>query len=165
VAELAPQLLVQVGINGGGRTSKADRALADQGFAITRALGPFDIGQGCVLIGRRAVAVEGLEGTDAMLDRVARLRAAGRLPLGGGGVLVKCPKPGQDERVDLPAIGPRTISNAHAAGLTVVALEAQRTLIVDRDKTLHDAKIRGISIIGVPPVSPQKANAVEGEQT
>lgn len=148
VGDLAPDLLVSPGVNGTGSVSKGQLALADQGLSITRALGPYDVGQGCVLVGRRAVAIEGIEGTDEMLSRVARLKSAARLPLHGGGVLVKCPKPGQDYRVDLPTIGPRTVSNAHAAGLTLIALEAGNTLIVDRQKTLDAAAKRGIAIYG-----------------
>lgn len=156
VGELAPDLLVTTGVNGHGTVSKNLLSLAEQGFNITRALGTYDVGQGCVLVGRRAVAIEGIEGTDEMLLRVARLKSAGRLPLHGGGVLVKCPKPGQDHRVDLPTIGPRTVGNAHAAGLTLIALEAATTVIVDREKTFEAAKQRGLVIYGAHhPADPE----------
>ncbi len=93
----------------------AAQAIA-MGLTVLEALSPFDIGQAVVVADGRVVAVEGIEGTDAMLRRVAEMRALGRLSPGPGGVLVKAPKTGQDLRVDMPTIGPPTIHGAKAAG-------------------------------------------------
>jgi DUF1009 family protein len=96
------------------------------------------------------LAVEGPEGTDRML---ARTRALGRRPFGFGRplpatVLVKAPKAGQDLRVDLPAVGPRTVRNAARAGCVGLALEAGGTLVIDREATAAEADRLGLFVIG-----------------
>ena len=107
----------------------------------------------------RSLAVEAAEGTDAMLRRVSLLRRRGaigrvlrhgRPPIGErrGGVLVKAPKPTQDFRIDLPAIGPRTVRNAAAAGLAGIAVEAGGVLIVERKATLAEAERLGLFLAG-----------------
>ena len=95
----------------------------DMAFDVVRALGRFDVGQAAVVVKGHVLAVEAAEGTDAMLARCAELREAGRAGRGGrAGVLVKAPKPGQEERVDLPTIGPETVTKAAAAGLSGIAV-------------------------------------------
>ena len=77
------------------------------GAGLLDALSQFDAGQGVVVAAGRVIAIEAAEGTDAMLARVADLRASGRLRFKGpAGVFVKAPKRGQDLRLDMPAIGP-----------------------------------------------------------
>ncbi|WP_183430759.1 LpxI family protein [Mesorhizobium sp. RMAD-H1] len=110
-----------------------------------RMIGVLDVGQGTVAVGGRVVALEGAEGTDAMLERVAQLRNAGRIPPKGG-VLVKCAKPTQDERADLPAIGLSTVENAARAGLAGIAVEAGRTFILGFGETVAAANDKGIFI-------------------
>jgi DUF1009 family protein len=91
-----------------GRHSKpsaADRLDIEAATGAALALGRLDIGQGAVAVGGRVIALEGLEGTDAMLARVGELRQGDGLS-SSGGVLVKLCKPGQDERADLPSVGP-----------------------------------------------------------
>ncbi|MGI9366644.1 MAG: LpxI family protein [Rhizobiaceae bacterium] len=148
VAELLPELTVGKGAITSNKPSKADQKRIAEGFAVTNALGKFDIGQGCVVLGNRAVAVEGAEGTDGMLRRVAELRTIGRLPRKRGGVLVKSVKPGQDERADLPAIGPDTIMAVERAGLMGIGVQASKTLVIDREATLQLAKIHKIFVYG-----------------
>ena len=97
------------------------------------------IGQAAVAIGGRVVALEGVEGTDGLLERVKALRANGRIAGIGRGVLVKCAKPGQELRADLPTIGPATIARAHAAGLAGVAVEAERAFVLEFDATINHA--------------------------
>ncbi len=105
-----------------------------------------DVGQGCVVQAGAVLAVEAIEGTDAMLGR------AGGLALPGpGGVLVKLVKPGQDRRADLPTIGPRTVAAAHAAGLRGVAFEAGGTLLFDRDACVRAADAAGLFLLGIRP--------------
>jgi len=115
-------------------------------------LSPYDIGQAAVVAGERVLAVEGPEGTDRML---ARVRASGRTwswrRAVGRGVLVKAPKAGQDLRVDLPAIGPRTVARAARAGLTGIAVASGRTLILDREETVRLCDRRGLFLLGVGP--------------
>ena len=131
-----------------GRAAPDAGALADieRGKAVARALGAVDVGQGCVVQQGIVLAVEAAEGTDAMLAR-----AAGLARPGPGGVLVKLVKPGQDRRADLPAIGPRTVQQAHAAGLRGIAVEAGGTLIAERDTCVAEADRAGLFLMGVDP--------------
>ncbi len=96
------------------------------------------------------LAVEAAEGTDAMLDRCIELRRSGRAKGSRTGVLVKAPKPGQEERVDMPTIGPNTVRKAAAAGLTGIAVVAGHTLIAERNATLEAAKETKLFVVGVP---------------
>ena len=149
--EVAPELLMPEGPLGGVRptaTDLEDIALARGAIA---ALGPYDVGQGMVIGNRRVVAVEGAEGTDGMLDRCATMLAAGRLKWPRGtGLLVKAPKPGQDRRIDMPAIGPDTVAKAAAAGLKGVAVVAGSTLVVDVEEVIRLADRHGLFVVGVP---------------
>lgn len=141
VGDVAPELLLDEDL---GRVSATAREQIALGTGIVRALGPFDVGQGAVVCGKRAVAVEGLEGTDSMLERVERLRDEGRLKDDRDGVLVKVPKPGQDRRMDLPAIGPRTVLRARAAGLRGIAGEAGGMVVLERERTRTLAREHGL---------------------
>ena len=127
---------------------KADQAsIADMRAARAAAImiGSLDIGQAAIAVGSRGVALEGVEGTDAMLQRVAELRIAKRINRKGG-VLVKCAKPQQEVRADLPAIGVSTVENAVKAGLKGIAIEARRTLILGYAETIAAANEAGIFI-------------------
>jgi DUF1009 family protein len=115
---------------------------------VLRALGAVDVGQGCVVQQGIVLAVEAIEGTDAMLARAATLARPGP-----GGVLVKMVKPGQDRRADLPTIGPRTIDAAHEAGLRGVAFEAGGTLFTDRTACIEQADQAGLFLLGLDPTS------------
>lgn len=130
------------------RDAEADIAAAT---AAAQALGRLDVGQGAVAVGGRVVALEGAEGTDGMLERVAALRAAGRISRRRKGVLVKLCKPGQDMRADLPAIGVETLSRARAAGLAGIAVEAGRSLVLERDVIIAEADAHGLFVTGVLP--------------
>ncbi len=127
-------------------------AAADIARAVTvvRALGAVDVGQGCVVQQGIVLAVEAIEGTDAMLAR-----AAGLCRPGPGGVLVKLVKPGQDRRADLPTIGPRTIDAAAAAGLRGIAFEAGGTLFTDRACCVARADAAGLFLLGLDPHTPE----------
>jgi DUF1009 family protein len=114
------------------------------------AIGMLDIGQGAVAIGGRAIALEGIEGTDGLLARVRELRGHGRLAGKKGGVLVKCAKPGQELRVDLPSIGLQTVEGAHAAGLAGIAVEAGRSLVLDSSAVIAKADALGLFVVGLP---------------
>lgn len=151
VHEVAPGLTAQAGLLGAHEGTAEDAAGVAAGVAALGALGPFDVGQAAVAIGRRIVAIEAAEGTDMMLRRVARIAEKGRIRRDGrGGVLVKLPKPGQDLRVDLPAIGPRTIALAEAAGLSGVAIAEGHVLIASRAETIALADAAGLFVAGVP---------------
>ncbi len=149
VQEIAPDLLAAVGPLGSIAPSADDVKDIARAGAAADALGRLDVGQGAVSVGGRIVALEGVEGTDSMLERVAELRAAGRISTRRRGVLVKLCKPQQDLRADLPSIGMSTIENARKAGLAGVAIEAGRALILDRPAVIAAAKDAGIFVCGL----------------
>lgn len=148
--EVAPEILVPAGAF--GRAQPSQRAQGDIAFGLDylRAAGTFDIGQAVVVADKHVLAVEAAEGTDAMLTRVAQLRANGRIRAASGGVLVKAPKPAQDRRFDLPSIGPQTIEAAVRAGLTGVAVVAGETVVAEPETLRLTADRANIFVIGVP---------------
>jgi UDP-2,3-diacylglucosamine hydrolase len=132
------------------RTAPDAQAMADirRGVEVARLLGTADVGQGCVVQQGLVLAVEAIEGTDAMLARAATLRRDGI-----GGVLVKLVKPGQDKRADMPTVGPETVRNAAAAGLRGLAFEAQATILADREACLATADAAGLFMLGLDPAT------------
>ena len=149
VHEVVPNLLAEPGPIGAVAPDGDDRRDIEAGIAAANALGTLDVGQGAVAIGGRVVALEGAEGTDAMLERVAMLKVEGRVSSRRRGVLVKLCKPGQDLRADLPSIGPSTIALAERAGLAGVAVEAGRALVLERDEVVEVADRAGLFVAGV----------------
>jgi DUF1009 family protein len=150
VHEVAPDLLAGDGRMGALDLGAQDRADAELGFAVRRALGAVDAGQAVAVAQGKVLAIEGAEGTDAMLRRVAGL--PGREPSGiRRGVLAKGPKPGQELRVDMPAIGPRTVEQAAAAGLAGVVVEAGAVLVLDRAEAIRAADSVGCALYGLEP--------------
>jgi DUF1009 family protein len=148
--EIAADLVAKPGLVAGRKPRSGD--LDDVRIAIgaARAIGTLDAGQAAVAVGGRIAAFEAAEGTDAMLARVAKLREDGRIKWSGSaGVLAKCAKPQQDLRVDMPTIGPMTVSGAAMAGLAGIAIEAGRVMIVDRAETLSRAEAVGLFVYGV----------------
>jgi DUF1009 family protein len=152
VHEVAPDLLAPTGRIGSVALDDADCADAELGFAVRRALGRVDAGQAVVVAAGRVLAIEGAEGTDAMLQRVAKLPGC-QGPASRRGVLAKGPKPGQELRIDMPAIGPRTVEQARAAGLAGVAVEAAAVLILDREETIRVANGRACAVQGFAPAA------------
>jgi hypothetical protein len=148
--DVAPQLLVPVGLAAGPRPNDRQRADIARGLAILEAIGPFDIGQAVAVADQRCIAVEGAEGTDGLLTRVADLRRVGRVRAASGtGVLVKAPKPGQDQRFDLPTIGPQTVEGVVRAGLAGIAVLAGSTLMAELEQSIGLAQCGGVFIVGV----------------
>ncbi|MCW1409316.1 LpxI family protein [Rhizobium sp. 1AS11] len=147
--EIAPDLLAAVGPIGTAIPGEEDRRDIRRAADAAEMLGRLDVGQGAVSIGGRIVALEGLEGTDEMLERVAGLRAAGRISPRRRGALVKLCKPQQDIRADLPAIGVSTVLNARKAGLAGVAVEAGRSLVLDRAAVIKAADEAGLFVCGI----------------
>jgi len=147
--EVAPQLLAPTGPLGSRAPSAEDEADIALASELLAALSRFDMGQGAVVAGGRVLAVEAAEGTDAMLARVAEMRANGRLRLKGpAGVLVKAPKAGQDLRLDMPATGPKTVAGAAKASLRGIAVAAGRVLIAERGAFARDADAAGLFVVG-----------------
>ena len=147
--EVLPSLLTESGAIVGRKPAGKTKKNIQKAFEACKVLGQLDIGQAAIAVGGRVVAVEGIEGTDDMLTRAADLRACGRLwEDGKHGVLVKTMKPDQDMRVDLPAIGVNTVKNAAKAGLAGIAVEAGKSMILQREETLACAKSEGLFIFG-----------------
>lgn len=147
--EIVPDLLAREGVMTEAQPTKADRRDIAAGLEAARAIGRLDIGQAAVAIGGRAIALEGIEGTDGLLARTRDLRGHGRIAGRTRGVLVKCAKPDQEARADLPAIGPDTIDASAAAGLAGVAVEAGRSFILDHARTIERADALGLFVIGL----------------
>lgn len=156
--EVAPGVTAAAGLIAGPRPSDDLQIDLTQAGHAAWTAGHLDLGQGAVSVASRLVAMEGAEGTDGMLERVATMRQAGRFSSKGRlGALAKCPRPLQDLRMDLPAIGPRTIENAAKAGLSAILVEADHVLISTRDETVELCKRHSVSLIAqdraafVPP--------------
>ncbi len=118
-------------------------------WTISKAIGSFDIGQGCVVTDGVVLGIEAQEGTDEMLKRVANLPAHFLGTEGQGkGVLLKCAKPIQDRRIDLPTIGLTTLENAKSACLKGIAIESEGALLVNKTKLIAKANEYKMFIYG-----------------
>lgn len=148
--DVAPHLAAPGGLIAGPEPSARLLADIDVGRRTALALGDTDAGQAVIVDAGRAIALEGLEGTDAMIARAGALRTDGRWRSPPrSGVLVKAAKPSQDMRLDVPTIGPDTVLAAHAAGLAGIAVQAGRVLLVERDRLEGLAAERGVFVWGV----------------
>lgn len=135
-------IVTHAGVLGRVKPKRADWKDIALGFRIAKEVGRFDVGQSIVVKGGIAIAVEGIEGTDACIRRGGAL---GR----GDVVVVKVAKPEQDLRFDVPAVGPGTIRAMVEVGARVLALEAGRTILLDRDEFLAAADAAKIAVVGV----------------
>lgn len=148
--EIAPELVMPDGPIGTRVPNDRDRADIARGLALLAANSPFDIGQAVVVADNQVLAVEGPEGTDQAVARVAELRRSGRIRTPSGiGVLVKAPKIGQDHRLDLPSIGPQTIEGAAAAQLAGIAVVTGSTIVAEPERLAAAADKAGLFVIGV----------------
>ena len=128
--ELAPDLLLPAGCPTVSQPVADDQQDAERGAGIVAAMSAADVGQSCAVQAGQALAVEGIFGTDWMLDSlVAR-------PDSGGGVFFKAPKPGQDRRTDLPTIGPGTAEGVARAGLRGLVVEAGGVIVLHPDEVI-----------------------------
>lgn len=134
--------LAQPGPNTRRRPSRDEARDIEYGQEIARALTALDLGQTVVVKDRAAVALEAMEGTDEAIRRAGRIA-------GGGCTVVKLGKPKQDMRFDVPVAGPGTLAAMREAGARVLAVEAMRTLLIDRAAFLAEADDAGIAIVGV----------------
>jgi UDP-2,3-diacylglucosamine hydrolase len=146
--EVAPEILMPEGAVGRFQPSANDQADIALGLALLGAIGQFDVGQATIVAGSHVLAVEAAEGTDEMLAQVAELRRKGRIR-SSGGVLVKASKPGQDRRIDLPTIGPKTVAGAAQAGLTGIAVVAGDAIMAEPDRVRQAADGERIFIVGM----------------
>jgi DUF1009 family protein len=135
-----PKLLAAPGVLTRNRPTSLEQQDITFGFGIAKALGQLDLGQ-CVVVRRGVVtALETIEGTDETIRRGGRLA-------GKGAVVIKVSKPGQDLRFDLPAVGRDTITVMQEVKARVLAIEAGKTLIFDREEMLAQADAAGIAVV------------------
>ena len=146
---LLPGLVAPKGPVGKRKLSADQRRDVEVGLQAARALGALDLGQTVVVKRGVVLAVEAVEGTDACIARGGALARGGRSSGGGGPVVVKVVKPGQDLRFDLPAVGPGTVAALRAAGCSALALEAGQTVLIDRELLVAAADDAGLAIEGV----------------
>jgi len=141
--DFAPELLVQAGQLTRRGPTAAQRQDIEFGWKLAKEMGRLDIGQSVAVQGRAIIAVEAVEGTDACIRR------AGELCPQGGFTVVKVAKPQQDMRFDVPTIGVGTIESLIAAGAGVLAIEAGRTIVVDRSEAVALADRHGLVIVAL----------------
>ncbi len=142
--QVLADLLAPLGPLGAERPDAQAESDIARGLDVLRALGPVDVGQSVVVQQGIVIGIEADEGTDGLLARYAGLAREGP-----GGVLVKVRKPGQERRVDLPALGTETVAGAQRAGLRGIAVEAGGSLIVDRAAVAEAADEAGIFLCGI----------------
>ena len=139
--ELRPDLVARGGNLCGQAIASADTARAR---AVLAAIGPLDVGQAAVAAKGQILGIETLQGTDALLRFVGDTMPA------SGGILVKRAKPGQDLRVDMPAIGPDTVALCAQAGLKGIELQAGHVLLLDADAVRAACRMHDINLWAVP---------------
>ncbi len=135
-------LMPPVGILSKRRPTEAEKEDIRFGFATAKAMGGMDIGQTVVVKQKAVMAVEAIEGTDACIRRGGELGQ-------GNAVVVKVAKPKQDLRFDVPAVGRQTLQAMLDSGCTLLAMEAERTLFVEREEVLALANEKNICICSV----------------
>ncbi len=138
-----PELMADEGVMTRAQPSAHQSADIQFAVPIAHRMGDLDIGQSVAAKDRDIVAVEAIEGTDAMIER------AGSLCKRGGWTLIKLAKPRQDMRFDVPTVGPTTIEKLSACGGACLAIEAGKTIILDKPDTLALADRLGIAVVGV----------------
>lgn len=145
--DILSDLLITAGVPTITKPSKKDKADALRAKEIVAALGVADVGQGAVVAQGICLGLETIQGTDALLSFVAETADDFRTdPKGGRGVFYKAPKPGQDWRADLPAIGPDTIRAVHAAGLAGIVVAAGGVMVLRKSVTIEIADDLGLFI-------------------
>ncbi len=141
---LLPGTLAEEGVFGRIAPDAQARQDIERGIEVAHGLCEFDVGQAVVVQQGLVLAVEAIEGTDAMVAR------AGRLQRGGAkGVLVKVGQPKRESRADLPTIGVGTVRAVAGAGLQGIAVEANGALVLDRESVVRAADAAGVFVVGV----------------
>jgi DUF1009 family protein len=140
---LCPELLVNAGNLTQCKPTSRELADVEFGWELAKKMGELDVGQSIALKERAVLAVEAIEGTDRAIQR------AGEYCKAGGFVVVKVAKPQQDMRFDVPTVGCSTIETMHRAGGRVLAIEADRTIVLDREQTVALAERYGIVMIAL----------------
>ena len=146
-ALLKPNLAVE-GIFTKRGLNASEQADVDYGRKIAYRIALMDIGQTIVVRDRAVVAVEAMEGTDAVIRRAAKLVHNKNL------TVIKVSKPKQDMRFDIPVIGLSTLKNMIASGATALVIDAQRTIVFDREELVRSADKHNIAVVALHPLDP-----------
>jgi DUF1009 family protein len=141
--DLCPELLVSPGVLTRRQPTRQEERDIVFGWELAKEMGRLDVGQSVAVKERAVLAVEAIEGTDRAILR------AGELCVAGGFVVVKVAKPQQDMRFDVPTVGCTTVESMHRAGGRVLAIEADRTIMLDQADTVALADRYGISIVAL----------------
>ncbi len=130
------------------RPTEDEQKTIDYGFSIAKQIAALDIGLTCVVSQQAVIAVEGMEGTDRCIARAGELykKAAEK---DSSVAVVKAARPNQDMRYDLPVIGKGTLKSVHKAGFSVLAFEAQKTLVMDLEEVIQLADKLNICLVAV----------------
>jgi hypothetical protein len=139
---LLPELFGAEGPVSAARPGDAQWADVRFGWPIAKAMGGLDVGQSVVVKDLAVIAVEAIEGTDAAIRRGAELA-------GPGCCVVKVAKPSQDPRFDVPTVGPRTVAVLVEGRASVLAVESERTVVLERERMVREADAAGIALIAV----------------
>lgn len=155
--DVLEDLLIAPGSLGANSPDALSSQDITRGLEVVRELGALDIGQAAVICNQLVLAVEAVEGTDAMLDRCLDISLDLRGdPTNRRGVMVKIPKPGQERRVDLPTVGISTLERASAIGLSGIAVAAGGALVLDQDKIMAFADMHNMFVFGIDMASDNK---------
>lgn len=146
IHEVIPDLLVKEGVLTKHKPDKQALADISRGVEVARELGKLDVGQAVIVQQGLVLGVEGIEGTDKLIERCGTYQRKGV-----GGVLVKLRKPQQDMRIDLPTIGTKTIENLHSTGMRGIAIHAGNALIVNEAEVIALADKYSMFICGIEP--------------
>jgi DUF1009 family protein len=139
--DYCPELLVKDGVLTRRAPTAAEQKDIEFGWTLAKEMGRLDVGQSVAVKENAVIAVEAIEGTDRAIAR------AGELCRRGGFVVVKVAKPQQDMRFDVPTVGVSTIESIHNAGGRVLAIESNKTIIIDERETIERADRLGITIV------------------
>lgn len=135
-------LMIPAGVLGKVKPTQAQMDDVNYGFSLAKEMGKLDVGQSVVIKDKMIMSVEAIEGTDKSIARGSKLSK-------GGACVVKVSKPSQDKRFDIPAVGLRTLKTMKKYGATLLAVEANETIIVDQEKVLKFADSNNIVVMAV----------------
>ena len=144
IEQILPGVLTKEGLLAGPAPTKISWDDIKRGLQVLNSLGPCDVGQSIAVQEGIVLAIEAIEGTDQMIERAGSLQRNV-----SGPILIKISKTNQDKRVDLPTAGPETVNNAIRSGFQGLALEANNSLLLDKDRVIKIAEKNSFFVIGV----------------
>ena len=144
IEQILSGVLTKEGLLAGPAPTKISWDDIKRGLRVLNSLGPCDVGQSIAVQEGIVLAIEAIEGTDQMIERAGSLQRNV-----SGPILIKISKANQDKRVDLPTAGPETVNNAIRSGFQGLALEANNSLLLDKDRVIKIAEKNSFFVIGV----------------